>query len=138
MANNEVKNDDSVELIDEDEIITLTDDEGKPVDFYEVACIEYQGEFYALLQPVEPLEGLGDDEALIFKVREEDEDNDVFEPVLDENILDAVFNEYLNAIAEAEAGCCDCDECAHGDHCDHDHDCEDDCDCGCGHHHHHD
>ena len=132
MANKEVKNDENVELIDEEEIITLSDDEGKPVDFYEVACIEYQGEFYALLQPVEPLEGLADDEALIFKVTEEDEDTDVFEPVHDESVLDAVFNEYLKALAEAEEGCCDCDECNHGD-CD----C-DDGDCDCGHHHHHD
>lgn len=138
MANNkEVENDENVELLDEDEIITLTDDEGKPVDFYEVACIEYQGDFYALLQPVEPLEGLGEDEALIFKVSEEDEDNDIFEPVTDESILDAVFNEYLKALAEAEDDCCDCDcdECGHGDcDCEHDHD-DKDCDCGCGHHH---
>lgn len=121
-----------VELIDEDEIITLYDDDNNPVKFYEVACIEYQGEFYALMQPVEPMEGLGEDEALIFKVREEDEDNDVFEPVTDESVLDAVFNEYLNAMADAEDGCgcgcgCDCDDdCG----CEHEHD--DDCGCGCG------
>jgi len=126
-----------VEIIDEDEVITLYDDDGKPVKFSEVACIEYQGEFYALMQPVEPMEGLGEDEALIFKVREEDEDNDVFEPVTDESVLDAVFDEYLKALAEAEDGCecgeCDCDHCD-GDDCGH---CDDDgCDCGCEHHHH--
>ena len=122
------QNEKDVEVFDEDEVITLTDDEGNPVDFYEVACIEYKGEFYALMQPVEPMEGLGEDEALIFKVREEDEDNDVFEPVFDEAILDAVFNEYLNAMAEAEGCDCDCEDC--GDDCHHH-----DCDCGCGHHH---
>lgn len=122
MAEN--KNND-VELIDDDEVITLYDDDNKPVKFYEVACIEYQGEFYALMQPVEPMEGLGEDEALIFKVREEDEDNDVFEPVTDESVLDAVFNEYLNAIADAEDGCgCGCG-CGH----DHDCDCDDECEC---------
>ncbi len=115
-----------VELIDEDEVITLYDDDNNPVKFYEVACIEYQGEFYALMQPVEPMEGLGEDEALIFKVREEDEDNDVFEPVTDESVLEAVFNEYLNAVAEAEDSCdCDCDcgceEHGHGEQCHHEH-----------------
>ncbi len=108
MAENNEKD---VELIDDDEVIMLFDDEGKPVNFYEVACIEYKDEFYALMQPVEPLEGMDEDEALIFKVREEDEENDVFEPVTDESILDAVFNEYLNAVAEAEGH--DCDECKH-------------------------
>lgn len=122
--------DKDVELIDEDEVITLYDDDNKPVKFYEVACVEYESEFYALLQPVEAIEGLGEDEALIFKVREEDEDNDVFEPVTDESVLEAVFNEYLKAVAEAEDGCgcdCGCDEC--GDKCN-----DDDCDCGCEHH----
>ncbi len=112
-----------VELLDEDEIITLYDDDNKPVKFYEVACVEYQGEFYALMQPVEPMEGLGEDEALIFKVREEDEDNDVFEPVTDERVLDAVFDEYLKAAAEAA------DECGCGCGCEHD--CDGDCDCDC-------
>lgn len=120
-----------VELLDEDEIITLYDDDNKPVKFYEVACVEYQGEFYALMQPVEPMEGLGEDEALIFKVREEDEDNDVFEPVTDERVLDAVFDEYLRAAAEAA------DECGCGCGCEHDCDCDHD-DCGCdGEHHNH-
>lgn len=131
--NNQTEND--VEIIDEDEVITLYDDDNKPVKFYEVACIEYKGDFYALMQPVEPMEGLGEDEALIFKVREEDEDNDVFEPVTDENVLEAVFNEYLNAVAEAEDGCdcCDCG-CDH-EGCDHDHghDCCDGEGCNCEH-----
>ncbi len=124
-----------VEVFDDDEVITLTDDDGNPVDFYEVACIEYKGDFYALMQPVEPMEGLGEDEALIFKVREEDEDNDVFEPVYDESVLEAVFNEYLNAMAEAEEGCdcCECDDCKGEHDCEDEHDCEGDC---CEHHHH--
>ncbi len=130
MANEEEKN---VELID-DETITLYDDDGKPVKFCEVACVEYQGEFYAFLQPVEKMEGVEEDDAFIFKVREEDEETDVFEPVTDDSIREAVFNEYLNAVAEAEAGCdcdCDCD-------CGCDHDCCDDDECDCDHEHGHD
>lgn len=124
MAENQ---DENVELID-DEVITLYDDNNNPVDFTEVAVIEYQGEFYALLQPVEPMEGLEEDEAIIFKVNQKDDDTDEFEPVTDESILDAVFNEYLKAEAEfcddCDCGECDCDECGH-EHHHHD-------DCGCG------
>lgn len=128
MANEEEKN---VELID-DETITLYDDDGKPVKFCEVACVEYQGEFYAFLQPVEKMEGVEEDDAFIFKVREEDEETDVFEPVTDDSIREAVFNEYLNAVAEAESGCdCDCN-------CDCDHDCCDDDECDCDREHGHD
>ncbi len=130
MAN---KQDENVELIDE-EVITLYDENNNPVDFDEVAVVEYMGEFYALLQPIEPMEGLGEDEAIIFKVVQKDDETDEFEPVTDESILDAVFNEYLKAEAELEDGCdccghdCDCD-------CDCDHDCDGEHDCDCGHGH---
>lgn len=119
MADNQEEN---VELID-DEVITLYDDNNNPVDFHEVAVVEYQGEFYALLQPVEPMEGLEEDDGIIFKVVQTDDDTDTFEPVMDEELLDAVFNEYLKAEAEF------CDDCDCG--------CDDDgCDCeGCHHHH---
>ena len=118
----------NVELIDDD-IITLYDDDNKPVEFYQVACVEYEDEFYALLQPVEPMEGLGEDEALIFRlVEQEDGESDLFVPVEDEELLNAVFDEYLRASADEECGC-GCHDC--GDGCD----CDGDCDCdhdGCG------
>ena len=125
MAENQ---DENVELIEE-EVITLYDDKNNPVDFNEVAVVEYEGDFYALLQPVEPMEGLGEDEAIIFKVVQKDDETDEFEPVTDESVLEAVFNEYLKAEAEFADGCdcCDCDDCHHDD-CD----CDDDC---CCHHH---
>lgn len=113
----------NVELID-DEVITLYDDKDNPVKFREVACVEYNDEYYALVQPVEPMEGLGEDEALIFRlVEQEDEESDLFVPVEDEATLEAVFEEYLRACADDECGCGCGDEC----------DCEDECDCG--HHH---
>lgn len=116
-AMEEVK-DQNVELID-DEVITLYDDNNNPVDFNEVAVVEYQGEFYALMQPVAPMEGLSEDEAIIFKIVQKDDETDEFEPITDEAVLDAVFNEYL----KAEAECCDDCDCGCG--------CEHDCSCGC-------
>lgn len=119
------EHDESVEIMDEDEIVTLYDDNGEPIDFYEVACVEYEGDFYALLEPVEEMEGVEEGEVFIFKVEEsENEDEeDKFIPLEDEALMDAVFEEYLR-VAEEEGCGCDCDECGHHDHC---HD--DDCDC---------
>lgn len=134
-----INQDNNVDVIEDDEIITLKDDNGTPVDFYEVAVVEYQDELYALLQPVEPMEGVEEDEAVIFKIIEgkNDGDEDTFEPVVDEKVLDAVFNEYIKAVADMD--CCDDEDCD----CHHHHD--DDCDCHdeeehedgccCGHHH---
>ena len=38
---------------EDDDIITLITDEGKELDFIEIAGIAYRGNFYAVLQPVD-------------------------------------------------------------------------------------
>lgn len=111
---------DNVEILDDEEKITLYDDDGKPVEFYEVACVEYEEEFYALLEPAEPMEGLEEGDVLIFKIEEQQDGTDTFMPVEDEELLNAVFGEYLKS-AECD---CDCSECGGGCH-DEDCDCED-------------
>ena len=118
-----MENKENVEIIDDDEILTLYDEDNKPVQFRQVACVEYKDEFYALVQPVEPMEGLGEDEAIIFKLEEQDDDTDLFLPVEDEDLLEAVFNEYLRSVSD--------DDCCCG-HCHDDCDCDDEHDCDCG------
>lgn len=85
---------------DEDDIITLVNEEGEEVEFVEIAGIAYRGNFYAVLQPVELLDGMGEDEALVFKVTKGADGEDNFEIEIDEAIIDAVYNEYLKLIAD--------------------------------------
>lgn len=113
----------NVEIIEDDEIVTLYDDDNQPVDFYEVAVVEYEDDYYALLEPVEEMEGIEEGEVLIFKLEEQDDGTDMFIPVDDEELLNAVFEEYLRT---AEDGCgCGCEDC--DDECEHEHHCH--CDC---------
>jgi len=86
-----------------DDIVTLLSADGEEVDFVEIAGIAYGGEFYAILQPVELLEGMEDDEALVFKVSRGDDGEDKFEIELDDDIIDAVFAEYNRLLDEALA-----------------------------------
>ena len=90
-------------LEDEDDIVTLLSANGEEVDFVEIAGIAYQGNFYAVLQPVELLEGMEEDEALVFKVSRGDDGEDKFEIELDDDIIDAVFAEYNRLLDEALA-----------------------------------
>ncbi len=114
----------NVEIIEDDEIVTLYDDDNQPVDFYEVAVVEYEDDYYALLEPVEEMEGIEEGEVLIFKLEEQDDGTDMFIPVDDEELLNAVFEEYLRT---AEDGCgCGCEDCE--DECEHEHHCHCDCD----------
>lgn len=77
-----------------DDIITLLSATGEEIDFVEIAGIAHQGNFYAILQPVELIEGMNDDEALVFKVSRGENGEDKFEIELDDEIIDAVFKEY--------------------------------------------
>lgn len=85
---------------DEDDIITLVNEEGEEVEFVEIAGIAYRGNFYAVLQPVELLDGMGEDEALVFKVAKGANGEDNFEIEIDETIIKAVYEEYLKLIAD--------------------------------------
>ncbi len=129
----------NVEIFDDGEIITLYDDKEKPVNFTQVACVEYEGNLFVLLQPAEKLEGIAEDEVVIFKL-EEGKDNDMFVPVDSEETLNRVFEQYLKAAADDESCGCGCDDedcegCGH-DHGDNGKE-EDECGCGCGHGHTH-
>ena len=78
----------------DDDIITLLSATGEEIDFVEIAGILHKGNFYAILQPVELLEGMEDDEALVFKVSRNADGSDKFEIELDDEIIDAVFAQY--------------------------------------------
>lgn len=86
----------------QDEIITLISDTGEEIDFIEIAGIPYGDGFYVILQPVELLEGMAEDEALVFKVVET-EDGNKFEIEMDDDIIDGVFEEYNKLLDEEEA-----------------------------------
>lgn len=126
-----------VDLIPEDdEVITLFDEENKPVNFYQIACVQHNEDIYVMLQPAEEMEGIEDDEVAVLKVLPGEGEEDNFEPVTDEQLLDEIFKAYIKAeeeYAEEGDGC----GCGH-DHGDDDDDDEDGCDgcgCGCGHDH---
>ncbi len=87
---------------DNDDVITLMSANGEEIDFVEIAGIAYRGNFYAILQPVELLEGMEEDEALVFKVTRGKDSDDKFEIELDDAVIDAVFAEYNRLLDEAE------------------------------------
>ena len=86
----------------DDDIIVLNSADGEEVEFVEIAGIAHAGNFYAILQPVELLEGMDDDEALVFKVTKDSDGNDNFEIELDDEVLDAVFSEYNRLLDDQE------------------------------------
>lgn len=112
------------EIFDEDETITLQDEQGNPIKFYEVACVEYESEYYVLLSPAEEVEGIAEDEVIVCKLEDQDDDTQLIVPLEDEELMQKVFDEYLKTASECDCDdCddCDCDDCHCDDDCEHDH-----------------
>lgn len=80
-------------LYDEDnnDAIILFNEKGEEIAFEQIAIIPQNGKVYAILKPIQPLEGLGEDEGLVFFVNE---DEGILELITDEKIIDDVFAVY--------------------------------------------
>ena len=80
MENNEI-------LTEEEEasILTLTDENGVETDFEYLDCIEYEGDEYLVLLPMDS------DEIVILRIEPVDEENENYLAVENEDTLDAVY-----------------------------------------------
>lgn len=91
------------EKYENDDIVTLKSADGEDIDFIEIAGIAKKGKFYVILQPVELLEGMADDEALVFLVEKTETGEDKFTIVLDDEIVDMVFEEYYKLLDNCDS-----------------------------------
>lgn len=85
-----------------DDIVSLYTQDGEKIDFVEIAGIAHKGEFYAILQPVELIQGMAEDEAIVFHVSRNEDGTDKFDIVLDDEIIDAVFASYNKMLDNIE------------------------------------
>ena len=93
---------DNKNFFEDDEIVTLTGANGEEIEFIEIADIELDGKLYSILEPVELPEGEEEAMPLIFKVTPANNDEANYEIVMDDKIVEAVFNEYDRLLEEAE------------------------------------
>lgn len=86
-------------LLDDDncENIKLTSDDGKETLFEQVAIIPIDDNVYALLHPLDKMEGVEEDQALVFLI---DEENDRIVLEQNDDIVDEVFEEYYELLAD--------------------------------------
>ena len=93
------KNEQAIEqLLDENNRnnVILTDKDGKEMEFMQVALIPLKDDMYTILKPISEIEGVEDDEVIIFKFTEDDEGTSL-DVVIDQDIIDKVLKE-LNAL----------------------------------------
>lgn len=89
-------------MTQEDEVLTLTDEEGNEHDFSVIDMIEMDGSEYAILVPVEGQEG-DEDEAIILKIVTDDDGNEVLVDIEDDEEWEKVADTYASMMEEEEA-----------------------------------
>ena len=87
---------------DEEDIVELSTDDGRKLKFFFVGTIEYKGKIYSAFEPAEEIEGMTEDDLVIFEVAGDDEETAELIPVEDEGLLDEVFEEFCKALEEEE------------------------------------
>ena len=83
--------------------IVLYGEDGQEIAFEQIALIPLEGRVFVIMQPVELLEGMADDEALVFEILDKNGEA-VLDIVLDDEIIDAVFAAYGILFDEANGG----------------------------------
>lgn len=83
----EILNNEPEQEQEENEILTLTDENGEEVDFEYLDCLEYQGKEYLILMPADEAET----QIVILEVEPVDDENENYLAVEDEAVLDAVY-----------------------------------------------
>ena len=79
--------------------ITLYDDEENAVRFEQIAIIPYEEEVYAILRPRD-VENIEEDEALVFLIKGDEDDDMNLEIVTDEELAGKIFDLYNTYIDE--------------------------------------
>ena len=87
---------------EDEDIAILTTDDGKKLKFYFVGTIEYKGKNYSAFEPAEAIDGIEDDDLVIFELAGDDEETADLLPVEDEKLLDEVFEEFCRVLEEDE------------------------------------
>ena len=84
------------QLLDEENTdnVILYDGDNNPLEFMQVALIPIKDDTYAVLKPISHIDGVEEDEVIVFKfVEDDDEQEDHLEVVVDDKINDLVLKE---------------------------------------------
>ncbi len=81
--------------------IILFNEKGEEIAFEQIALIPLKDKTYAILKPIKPIEGLGENEGLVFSIEVNEENGQEYLMLtIDEQIIDDVFKVYDDLIAE--------------------------------------
>lgn len=81
--------------------IYMYDDKGNQLEFEQVAVIPYgEDDLYCILKPITKIEGVKDDEAIVFLVAEDENGESILKVEDREEVAISVFDQYYNLVEE--------------------------------------
>ena len=81
------------------ENIVMFNQKGCEIAFEQIALIPYLDSDYVILRPVIPIEGVGEDEGLVFRISTEPEELNLVD---DLGLIDAIYEIYDRLVKEEE------------------------------------
>lgn len=89
--------------MENENIITLLDDDDNPIDFEIIEMLEISGKHYAFLLPLnDESDAADDDEAVIFRIDKTDDGDEIFAYIEDDAEWEMVVDTYNDMLFEEE------------------------------------
>lgn len=85
-----------------DNIIELVDENDNPIRFEHIMTLQFEGEDYVLLAPVDPTEDMEEDEVLVLRIDNDENGDEIYVSVEDDAIVQKVFEKYLEIVENEE------------------------------------
>ncbi|MDI3509081.1 MAG: hypothetical protein PWP55_1273 [Clostridiales bacterium] len=89
-------------MVDEENIVTLIDEDDNEVQFEHILTLEIDDKEYVLLSPLEPMEDLDQDEAIVLRIEQDENGEDIYVSIDDEDEMQAVYDAYMEIISDEE------------------------------------
>ena len=120
------------EFENSDTIVLYNEATDRDEKFFVLEVMDYKNKQFIILQPAEELEDISSNELLIYELGDEDDEEHFFIPIEDENLLQEVFDKFMEEVAEYEKAaqeskknpaCEGCSGCADPSKCDQNSEC---------------
>ncbi len=80
--------------MDEENVVILTDEDGKDIRFLHIMTFDFEDSFFVALTPEEDMEDIENGEVLLMEILEDEDGNDCYVPIENEDRLDQVWEEF--------------------------------------------
>ena len=84
----------------DDEVVTLVSEDGVEQEFFTLATFDMDDNWYIVLEPANPIEGFQEGDVIIFRLEEDENGEDIYQPIEDDAELEKAFAEFQRMLVE--------------------------------------